>query len=71
MYLDGCLDKAAMTERGIAATRQFAKRQLTWLRAEREALWLNSQSDDRLDAAIASLRANGFFQAHRLDYVRM
>ena len=70
-YLEGGLDKAAMIERGIAATRQFAKRQLTWLRAEREALWLNRQSDDPLDAVSASLRANGFFQAHRIDYVKM
>jgi len=32
-YLEGELDEAAMLERGIIATRQFAKRQLTWLRS--------------------------------------
>src|SRR5690606_25887244 len=32
-YLDGQYDKAALRERGIAATRQLAKRQLTWLRS--------------------------------------
>ncbi|MCK7598851.1 tRNA (adenosine(37)-N6)-dimethylallyltransferase MiaA [Microbulbifer sp. CAU 1566] len=31
-YLDGELDYAQMLEAGIAATRQLAKRQLTWLR---------------------------------------
>jgi len=31
--LDGRLDRAALRERGIAATRQLAKRQLTWLRS--------------------------------------
>lgn len=31
-YLDGRLDYSEMTERGIIATRQLAKRQLTWLR---------------------------------------
>ena len=31
-YLEGGLDKAALREKGIAATRQLAKRQLTWLR---------------------------------------
>jgi tRNA dimethylallyltransferase len=31
-YLDGRIDKASLRERGIAATRQLAKRQLTWLR---------------------------------------
>lgn len=31
-YLDGLSDYDTMVERGIAATRQLAKRQLTWLR---------------------------------------
>lgn len=31
-YLEGAYDHATMVERGIAATRQLAKRQLTWLR---------------------------------------
>jgi tRNA dimethylallyltransferase len=31
-YLDGEFDLPAMREKGIAATRQLAKRQLTWLR---------------------------------------
>jgi tRNA dimethylallyltransferase len=32
-HLDGLYDCAALREKGIAATRQLAKRQLTWLRA--------------------------------------
>ena len=32
-YLDGAIDFALLRETGIAATRQLAKRQLTWLRA--------------------------------------
>ena len=35
-YLDGQLDYREMRERGIIATRQLAKRQLTWLRADSE-----------------------------------
>jgi tRNA dimethylallyltransferase len=31
-FLDGSITKAQMTEQGIAATRQLAKRQLTWQR---------------------------------------
>lgn len=31
-YLEGELDHARMVERGVVATRQLAKRQLTWLR---------------------------------------
>ena len=60
-YLDGRLDYAAMVERGIVATRQFAKRQLTWLRAESGAAWLDSSENHRLDQAIARLREQGFF----------
>ncbi len=32
-HLEGRIDAAALREQGIAATRQLAKRQLTWLRA--------------------------------------
>jgi tRNA dimethylallyltransferase len=32
-HLDGELDLAELREHGIAATRQLAKRQLTWLRS--------------------------------------
>jgi tRNA dimethylallyltransferase len=35
-YLDGSVTYDAMIERGIVATRQLAKRQLTWLRADTE-----------------------------------
>ena len=35
-YLDGEIDERRMREQAIAATRQLAKRQLTWLRSFRE-----------------------------------
>jgi tRNA dimethylallyltransferase len=35
-YLDGRLDAAAMRQQAVAATRQLAKRQLTWLRSFRD-----------------------------------
>ena len=35
-YLAGADDYATMVEKGIIATRQFAKRQFTWLRGEQE-----------------------------------
>ncbi len=31
-FLDGTIDKTEMREQGIIATRQLAKRQITWLR---------------------------------------
>ncbi len=60
-YLEGRLDEATMIEQGVAATRQFAKRQLTGLRAEQEASWLTGQGGEPWDAAVAELRARGFF----------
>ncbi len=32
-YLDGAIDRPTLRARGVAATRQLAKRQFTWLRA--------------------------------------
>lgn len=45
---------AAFRERAIAATRQLAKRQLTWLRGELDARWFDPQRErDALEAALA------------------
>lgn len=42
-YLDGILEKAQLREKGVAATRQLAKRQITWLRSEKGASQFDSQ----------------------------
>lgn len=44
-YLFGEYTYRQMVERGIIATRQLAKRQLTWLRSEPDAHWLREQED--------------------------
>lgn len=41
-YLSGEYDLAEMRERSIAATRQLAKRQLTWLRGWHGLSWVNT-----------------------------
>lgn len=41
-YLGGECDLVEMRERGIAATRQLAKRQLTWLRGWHGLSWVNT-----------------------------
>jgi tRNA dimethylallyltransferase len=41
-YLKGECDASQMRERGIAATRQLAKRQLTWLRGWHGLSWVNT-----------------------------
>lgn len=43
-YLEGGCDYATMREKGIAATRQLAKRQLTWLRHWDEVSLVDPQS---------------------------
>jgi tRNA dimethylallyltransferase len=54
-FLDGEIDAATLRNRGIAATRQLAKRQLTWLRSTR-ATTLDPFASGA-DAAIAALVA--------------
>jgi tRNA dimethylallyltransferase len=44
-WLDGDCSFEQMREKTIAATRQLAKRQLTWLRRERNAVWYDLQLD--------------------------
>ncbi len=45
-YLDGDIDLKTLREQGIAATRQLAKRQLTWLRSWPDAVALDCLADD-------------------------
>jgi len=49
-YLDGEIDAATLYEQGAAATRQLAKRQLTWLRGWKSAAKLECAAPDIRDA---------------------
>ena len=52
-HLDGATSTGEFRNRAIFATRQLAKRQLTWLRGELDAQWFDPAVDrDRLQAAI-------------------
>ncbi|MHB1085298.1 MAG: tRNA (adenosine(37)-N6)-dimethylallyltransferase MiaA [Thiobacillus sp.] len=51
-YLDGEMDMNALREQGIAATRQLAKRQLTWLRSWPDAVGLDALTDELQAQAI-------------------
>ena len=55
-YLEGEIGRKELRDRGVAATRQLAKRQLTWLRAMKTARSFDCLAED-LDAEV-------------LDYVR-
>lgn len=56
-YLAGQITHEEMVSQGIAATRQLAKRQLTWLRSWPDLHWLKSEADasENLQAVISSL----------------
>ncbi len=54
-HLAGELDLATASQRAVAATRQYAKRQLTWLRGETGVWWLDSQQADAPDRAVERL----------------
>ena len=57
-YLDGEIDLQALRETGIAATRQLAKRQLTWLRSMPERIVIDCLAQDATDQVLdAILRA--------------
>jgi tRNA dimethylallyltransferase len=50
-YLEGKIDRETLRARGVAATRQLAKRQFTWLRAT-AAEKLDPYANDALDALL-------------------
>lgn len=63
-YLDGSIDATALREKGIAATRQLAKRQLTWLRSMPERISIDCNRPEataevlaRVQQALAERRA--------------
>ncbi len=58
-YLEGEYDYATLVERGVIATRQLAKRQLTWLRSWPELNWVDSQRSDALDQVLKLVRDSG------------
>lgn len=56
-YMDGELDEAALRERGIIATRQLAKRQLTWLRGMEDIMFFDCLRSDLSTQVLAYLRS--------------
>lgn len=56
-YLQNEYSYSVMTERGVAATRQLAKRQYTWLRKETDAVWFDTGEADSTAKVLAYVRA--------------
>lgn len=51
-YLEGDIDREEMCRKAVVATRQLAKRQLTWLRRETNALWYDSSAEKEQESVI-------------------
>lgn len=56
-YLDGDYDLTELKARGVAATRQLAKRQLTWMRSWQKLHWLLSDHPQLLPLVVAAAAA--------------
>ena len=55
-HLGGMTDAATFRDKAVFATRQLARRQLTWLRGELDARALDPDNPRRLEHAVAALR---------------
>ena len=55
-YLDGKIDKTELRDKGIAATRQLAKRQLTWLRGMEDRVVIDCLSERPAEQILTPLR---------------
>ena len=55
-YLDGACDYEEMRRRGTVETRQLAKRQLTWLRRERDVHWFDPAQPNLIDQMLMALK---------------
>lgn len=56
-YLDGTVTKAEFREKGLAATRQLAKRQLTWLRSMEDRRVIDCLAADAPVLALGHIQA--------------
>jgi tRNA dimethylallyltransferase len=56
-YLDATIDRPALRELGIIATRQLAKRQLTWLRSMPDRIVIDCLAPDALDQLLKRVAA--------------
>ena len=56
-FLEGKCSHEEMIQNGIAATRQLAKRQLTWLRNQSNIVWFDSSRENVANSVISYLKA--------------
>ena len=56
-YFEGTANLTECTERLKQATRNYAKRQLTWFRRQNDAVWLYLDEEDVTERACTLVRA--------------
>lgn len=56
-WLDGDIDYPSFVKKGVAATRQLAKRQLTWLRKWSDLHWIDGDSASSFTCALKILES--------------
>ncbi len=54
-YIAGEINLEEAVERTIISTRQFAKRQITWFKAEERMIWLESSGDNACEEWISAI----------------
>ena len=62
-YLAGRLNYSEMQEKAVIATRQLAKRQITWLRREENTTWFDSYRPEIAQELVAFLRDSPAFSS--------
>jgi tRNA dimethylallyltransferase len=55
--LDGELDEAEAIAQTAALTRRYARRQVSWFGRAADTVWLDADDPDRVDRAVAAVRA--------------
>ncbi|MFC3390602.1 tRNA (adenosine(37)-N6)-dimethylallyltransferase MiaA [Aidingimonas halophila] len=55
-YLDGYGDRDTLYQRGVIATRQLAKRQITWMRGWRGLYWVDAQRKEAFSEVLKIVR---------------
>jgi len=57
-FLDGKISYDEMIFKGITATRQLAKRQMTWLKTWEELIWLKENSKNKIEDILKKISIN-------------
>ena len=55
-YLSGQMSRTEMFERGVIATRQLAKRQVTWLRSWDDVIWLDTFASNNVEMILKLIK---------------